>query len=214
MLLLRVYENWRCISFLGDHFRVVARGRKLYVIVLVCLGLYFVGMCRRVLVCGRQLLFLVLCRKRDCLSWGYWCPCWGHWTGCVYTAGRRCLPIVPRSRLFPGTLWTDIVTWQTLEKWSGWPRLCVKIPVSLCQRKLCLTSGIWFSCERWLLFLKLYPDRVYWRVTCCSWVWFQSDDNFLPYAHRAEGCGRPPLCHCGVFELVLLCAKCWGDLID
>ena len=28
MLLLRVYEQWRGISFLGDHFSAVARGRS------------------------------------------------------------------------------------------------------------------------------------------------------------------------------------------
>ena len=46
MLLLRVYEHWCGISFLGDHFRVVARGRKFCVIILVCLGSAFVGLCR------------------------------------------------------------------------------------------------------------------------------------------------------------------------
>ena len=68
MLLLRDYEKWRGISFLGDHFSAVTRVRKLYVIVLVYLGSAFVGLCRRVLVCGRQIIFLVLCRNRDCLS--------------------------------------------------------------------------------------------------------------------------------------------------
>ena len=63
MLLLRVYDQWHGISFLGDYFSAVARGRKLYVVVLVCLGPAFVGLCRRVLVCGRQLLFLVLCKS-------------------------------------------------------------------------------------------------------------------------------------------------------
>ena len=29
----------------------------------------------------------------------------------------------------------------------------------------------------------------------------------------AEGCGRPPLCHCGVFDPVFLCAEFQGDLI-
>ena len=68
MFLIKVYEQWRGISFFGDHFRAVARGSKLCVIILVYLGLSFVGMCCRVLVCGRQLLFLLFCRKRDCLS--------------------------------------------------------------------------------------------------------------------------------------------------
>ena len=54
MLLLRVYDQWIVIYFLGDHFSAVARGRKLYVIVLVCLGSAFVGMCCRVLVCGEN----------------------------------------------------------------------------------------------------------------------------------------------------------------
>ena len=65
MLLLRVYEQWIVIYFVGDHFSVVMRGMKLYVIVLVCLDSAFVGMCCRVLVCGRKLLFMVLCRNRD-----------------------------------------------------------------------------------------------------------------------------------------------------
>ena len=64
MLLLRVYEQWHGISFLGDHFRVVERGRKLCVIIIIYLGSAFLSLCHRVLVCGRQLIFLVLCRKR------------------------------------------------------------------------------------------------------------------------------------------------------
>ena len=46
MLLLRVYEQWRGISFLGDHFSAVARGRKFCVLILVCLGSALVGLCR------------------------------------------------------------------------------------------------------------------------------------------------------------------------
>ena len=42
MLLIRIYEQWRGISFLGDHFSVVVRGRKLCVIILVYLGSAFV----------------------------------------------------------------------------------------------------------------------------------------------------------------------------
>ena len=41
MLLLRGYEKWCGVSFLGDHFRAVAIGRKLYVIFIVCLGSAF-----------------------------------------------------------------------------------------------------------------------------------------------------------------------------
>ena len=41
MFLLRVYKQWRGIYFVGEHFSAVARGRKLYVIVLVCLGSAF-----------------------------------------------------------------------------------------------------------------------------------------------------------------------------
>ena len=67
MLLLRVYEQWRVISFLGENFSAVARGMKMCVLILVYLGSAFVGMCCCVLVCGRQLLFLVLCINRDCL---------------------------------------------------------------------------------------------------------------------------------------------------
>ena len=157
MLLLIVYEKCWGILFVGDRFSAVVRGRKLYVIILVYLGSAFVGICCRVFVCGRKLIFMVLCRYSDFLSWGYWFHCWGHWPGCVYTAGRRCLPIVPWSWLFPGTLWPDRVPWQTLNKWSGCPPLCVIIPVSLIQRIVCLTSGIWLSCERWLLFFEALP---------------------------------------------------------
>ena len=53
MLLLRGYEQWRGINFLGDYFSAVAKGKKLYVILLVCLGSAFVVLCSRILVCGR-----------------------------------------------------------------------------------------------------------------------------------------------------------------
>ena len=46
MLLLRVYEQWRSISILGDHFRPVARGGKLCVLILFSLGSALVGICR------------------------------------------------------------------------------------------------------------------------------------------------------------------------
>ena len=68
MFMLRVYEQWRGIYFLGDHFSVVSRGRKSCVLILVYLGSSFVGLCSCVLVCDRQLIFMVLCRKRDWLS--------------------------------------------------------------------------------------------------------------------------------------------------
>ena len=45
MLLLRVYEHWRGISFLGDHLIKVARGREVCVLILVYLGSAFVGLC-------------------------------------------------------------------------------------------------------------------------------------------------------------------------
>ena len=213
MLLIRVYEQWRGIYFLGDHLRAVARGIKLCVLILVCLGSALVGLCYFVQVCGIELLFMLLCIRYDCFSWGYWCPCWGHWPGCGYTAGRRCLPIVPWSWLFPDTIWPDRVPWRTLTVWSGCPPLCVRIPVSLRQSKVCLLLVNWLSFVRWLLFLKLYSDRVHWCVMCCSWVWFHSNGDFRPDAHREEGCGRPPLYHCGGFYPVFLCAECWGDLI-
>ena len=157
MFLLRVYEKWRGISFLGDNFSAVARGRNFCVLILVYLGSAFVGLCRRVLVFGRKLLLMVLCRKSDCLSWGYWCPCWGYWPGCGYTAGRCCLPIISLSWLFLGTLCPDRVPWQTLTKWSGWPPFCVRTSISLRQSKLCLTSGIWLPCERRLFFFEALP---------------------------------------------------------
>ena len=65
--MLRGYDQWRGISFLGDYFSAVAIGRKLYVIILVCVGSDFVVLCRCVLVCGRQLMFLVFCRNLACL---------------------------------------------------------------------------------------------------------------------------------------------------
>ena len=65
MLPIRVYEQWSGISFLGDNFRALARGRKLCVLILVYLGSAFVCLCRFFLVCGRQLIFLVLCRRND-----------------------------------------------------------------------------------------------------------------------------------------------------
>ena len=68
----------------------------------------------------------------------YWSPFWGHWPGCGCTAGRRCLPIVPWSWLFPGTVRPDRVLWQTLTVWIGFPPLCVIIQVSLQNMKVCL----------------------------------------------------------------------------
>ena len=68
MLLLRLYEQWCGIYFLGDHFSAVVRGEKLCVIILVCLGSASVGLFCFVQVYGRQLLFLVFCRRRDCFS--------------------------------------------------------------------------------------------------------------------------------------------------
>ena len=138
-------------------FSLVARGRKLCVLILVCLGSAFVGLCIFVQVCSRRLLFMVFCRRRDCLSWGYLCPCWGHWPGCEYTVGRRCLPIVPWSWFFMGTLWPDRVPCWTLTIWSGCPPLFVRIPVSLCQRKVCLTLVNLLSFVRWSLFFEALP---------------------------------------------------------
>ena len=212
--MLIVYEQWRGISFLGGHFSSVARGRKLCVLILVCLVSVLVGLCRVVQVCRRRLLFLVLCRKRGYLSWGYWCPCWGHWPVCGYTAVKRCLPNVPWSWLFLGTLYPGVVPWRTLTLWSGCPPLFVIIPVFLHQSKVRLPLVNLLSFVSWSPFLTLHPDRVHWCVTCCSLIWVQSDDDFRPYAQRAEGCGCPPLCHCGIFDPVFLCAECWGDLIS
>ena len=75
MLLLRVYEQWRGISFLRDHFSAVARGRKFCVIILIYLGSAFVCLCRCVLVCGRQLMLwccvenvIICCEGTDALA--------------------------------------------------------------------------------------------------------------------------------------------------
>ena len=46
MFMLIVYEQWRGIPFLGDHFRAVERERKLCVLILVYLGSALVGLCR------------------------------------------------------------------------------------------------------------------------------------------------------------------------
>ena len=68
MFLLRGYEQWHGIFFLVDHLSAVERGKKLFVVILVYLGSAFVGLCSFFLVCGRQLIFLVLCRRHDFLS--------------------------------------------------------------------------------------------------------------------------------------------------
>ena len=60
MLLLRRYEQWRGISFLGDHFITVGRGRNLYIIFILCVDSAYVVQCCLVLVCGRKSLLLVL----------------------------------------------------------------------------------------------------------------------------------------------------------
>ena len=52
----------------GGHFSAVARGRKLCVLILVCLVSAFVGLCWVDQLCGRRLLFMVLCRRRGDLS--------------------------------------------------------------------------------------------------------------------------------------------------
>ena len=163
MLLLRGYKQWCGIAFLVGHFRVIWRGRKLYVIVLVCVGSSFVVLCCGVLVCGRKILFLVLCRKLACLSWEYWFRCWGHWPGYGYNEGRRWLNIASWSWFVLDTLWTDRVPWKTLNEWSGCLPLCVKIPVYILQRRVCLTWGIWLSFKRWFLFF----DALY---STCSLV--------------------------------------------
>ena len=118
MLLIRVYEQWHGTFFIGDYFSAATRGSKMCVIIIFYLGSAFVVLCRSVLVGGRQLIFLVLCRKRDCFSWGYWCPWWVEWPGCGYNTGRFCLPSIALSWLFPGTLWPDEFhgkTWPNVE---------------------------------------------------------------------------------------------------
>ena len=68
MLLLIVYEQWHVIYFLENNFSAEARVRNLYVIALVCVGSSFVVMCCFILICGRQLLFIVLCINLYCFS--------------------------------------------------------------------------------------------------------------------------------------------------
>ena len=73
----------------------------------------------------------------------------------------------------------------------------------------------WFCCHLrgGCCFLELYLDRVHWCVTCFSWVWVQSDDDFRPDVYRSEGCGCTLLCYWGVFNPAFLCAECQGYLI-
>ena len=68
MLLLIVSEQWRGIFSLGDHFSAVARGRELYVILLLCVGSVYVVLYFIVLVCGRQSLLPLFYRMIVFLS--------------------------------------------------------------------------------------------------------------------------------------------------
>ena len=63
----------------------------------------------------------------------------------------------PMIMIVSGYTFPDRVPWQTLTVWSGCPALCVIIPVSLCQRKVCLTLVNWLSVVRWLLFFEALP---------------------------------------------------------
>ena len=185
MLMLIVYGQWRGISFLGGHFSTVAIGRKFCILILVCLVSAFVGLCWIDLVCGRRLLFLVLCRRRGYLSWGYWCPCWCHWSGFGYTAGKHYLTNVPWSWLFLGTLQLGRVPWQTLTVWSGYSLLCVRIPVFLHQRKVFLPLVNLLSSMRWLSFCDAPPIP-------CLLVW----DLLSPNMSQV-GWWYPPRCALG-----------------
>ena len=60
ILLLKVSGQWHDISFLGDNFSTVSRGRKLYAIVLFYVGLTYVDCCCLVLACGKKSLLPVL----------------------------------------------------------------------------------------------------------------------------------------------------------
>ena len=68
MLLIRIYEECRVISFLGNHFSAVARGRMLYVIVLFFVGSAYVVLCCLVLVSGIKSLLPVFYRIIVCFS--------------------------------------------------------------------------------------------------------------------------------------------------
>ena len=59
MLLIKIYEKWRGGYLFGDHFSTVARGRKLYFIVLFRVGSAYVVWCSLVLACGRQSMILL-----------------------------------------------------------------------------------------------------------------------------------------------------------
>ena len=74
-------------------------------------------------------------------------------------------------------------------------------------------QGFGFHLRGDYCFVMLYPYCVHWCFTCCAWVWFQFGDNLHSDAHRAEVGGFLPLCHCGIFDTVFLCAECCGYLI-
>ena len=157
MLLLRISYKWRGSSFLGYHFIMASRGRKLYVIFLFVVGSAYAVWCSIVLSCGRKSLLPVLYRIIFWYSWGYWCPWWGFWPGCGYTAGRRWYTIIPLSWFYLDTLWLERVPWKTLIKGTGFLHTCVKNPAYIFQKRVSLTLGIWFSFEKWLLFCDAPP---------------------------------------------------------
>ena len=190
-------------------------------------------------MCVRRLLFLVLCRRCDCLSWGYWCPCWGHWPRFGYTSGRRVFPIVPWSWLFPGTLWPYIVSWLTLTIWSGCPHLCVRIPVSLFQRKVYLPLVNLLSFVRWfiyfealprplslvchVLFLSMSPVRWWFPPRCAPkrWLWPSATVSLWHFWPRFSMCrmsGRPYQIDGGSYclgkDFCIFCKTCIPFLKD
>ena len=157
-------------------------------------------------MCGRQFMFMVLYRKLACLSRGYWFPFLGHWPGCRYNAGRHWLLILPWSWLFLDKIWPERVPCQTLTKGSECLPFCVKIPVSLWQRRVCLTSYIWLSFERWLLFFDALPRPCtlvchvlflvmspvgWWFPPRCApdgWLWESAIVSLWHFWHRFSVC--------------------------
>ena len=100
------------------------------------------------------------------------------------TSGRRWLPIFPWSWLYLDTLWIERVPWENLTGGSGCVPLCVKIPVSLLQRRLYLASWIWLAFERWFLFCDFLPRPC--SLLChvlflgISTVWWWFTPRFAP----------------------------------
>ena len=101
----------------------------------------------------------------------------------------------------------------SLTKGSGFLNLCLKIPASFCQRRVYLTSGIWLSFERWLLFFGALPRpcslvcHVLFLGMSPVWWWF------LPRCTPVRGLCQTAIVSLWHFDTVFLCAECWEYFI-